>query len=392
MKQHDILIVGDGIVGLALAHALAKKDLNIGILSNSDLLTGKHFKDEYDSRVSAITPASEAFFKHLGIWESITCRRISPFRDMHVWDATGSGKVHFDSAWIGQTHLGHIIENGVMLAALQENLFSYPNVIYYPSRKLTELMQPAEGVIIKTNQETLFTKLLVGADGANSWVRQHAGFAVKQQSYEQTAIIATVKTEFEHKETAWQRFMPTGPLAFLPLNHANQCSIVWSCEPEFAAQVMAYDDETFCHELAKALDFKLGQVLTSSARQCFPLVMRHAERYINADIALVGDAAHTIHPLAGQGLNLGLADAAFLAEVIQKSLNLNRPLGSLLRQYERERRTHNLLMITAMNAFKRLFSNKHALLMTLRNKGLNGVNNLPWLKVLFMHRAAGNSH
>ncbi|NNM58738.1 MAG: UbiH/UbiF/VisC/COQ6 family ubiquinone biosynthesis hydroxylase [Legionellales bacterium] len=409
MKQHDILIIGDGIVGLALAHALAKEDIDIAILSNSDLFARPkkqvlHSKrldsgretsakniQEYDQRVSAITLASEHLFKQLGVWEDISFRRVSPFRDMQVWDATGSGQIHFDSAWIGQTHLGHIIENSVMLAALQENLLSYSNVTYYPLRELTELMRPAEGVIVKTQQETIFTKLLIGADGANSWVRQQAGFMLKQQSYDQTAIIATVQTEHDHKETAWQRFMPTGPLAFLPLNHANQSSIVWSCEPMLAAEIMAYDDETFCQELGKALDFKLGQVLSSSVRQSFPLVMRHAERYIMENIALVGDAAHTIHPLAGQGLNLGLADVACLVKALQKNLSLNRPLGymSFLRQYERERRIHNLLMIKAMNMFKHLFSNEHALLVSLRNNGLNGVDSLSWLKIFFMQQAAG---
>ena len=388
MKQHDVLIVGDGIVGLTLALALAKMDLNVAIVSNNDLFAPKkkRLSEEYDERVSAITPASETVFRQIGVWAGIASRRISPFRDMDVWDATGSGKIHFDSAWVGKPHLGYIIENSVMLAALQESLAHYPNITYYPLRELSELMRPAEGNIVKTNKESLFAKLLIGADGAESWVRQAAGFTIKQRDYGQTAIVATVQTELAHQETAWQRFLPTGPLAFLPLNQANKSSIVWSCEPHQAAKLMTYDDKTFCHELSKALDFKLGEVMSCSTRQNFPLIMRHAERYVMPNIALVGDAAHTIHPLAGQGLNLGLQDAAFLAKVMQKSLQLNRPFTYMpfLREYERERRTANLLMIKTMDGFKHLFSNENPMLNNIRNTGLNCVDSLPWVKAVVM--------
>lgn len=393
MKQHDVVIVGDGVVGLTLAHALAQRGMNIAIfLNNSAAIATSTLATKYDVRVSAVTQASERIFKHIGVWSSMVERRVSPFRDMHIWDALGAGQLHFDSAWVGQSHLGHIIENSVMIAALREKLADYPNLTCYENYQLTDLMMPAGGVIIKTDQGNIFAKLLLGADGANSWVRQKAGFTLEQDSYNQTAIVTTVQTELPHQETAWQRFLPTGPLAFLPLNHPHYCSIVWSCTPEKTAEILAYTDEQFCRQLMDAFDFKLGKIISVEPRQNFPLIMRHADRYIMPHIALVGDAAHTIHPLAGQGLNQGLLDAAVLVDVIAKTLALGRPLGmeSLLRQYERERRTANLLMIKLMDGLKQLFSNEHPVLMTVRNTGLNITEKLPWIKMVLMQQAMGN--
>lgn len=392
MKQHDIVIVGDGVIGLVLAHALAQRDIDVALIAKNLNTKVSASQQQYDPRVSAITLSSERIFKRLGVWNKILERRVSPFRDMRVWDATGPGQIHFDSAWVGQPHFGNIIENSVMLSALQENLSSYPTLTCYTDLELNELILPADGAILKTNHGNIFTKLLIGADGANSWVRDSAGFAIEQRSYEQTAIVATIKTELPHQETAWQRFLPTGPLAFLPLNHTHDNSIVWSCVPELANQVLAYSDEQFCQHLSEAIEFKLGKVTGSSPRQSFPLIMRHAVHYVIPHVALVGDAAHTIHPLAGQGMNMGLLDAAELVDVIDKMYNLKRPIGylPLLRQYERERRTANLLMIRMMDGFKRLFSNTQPVLTTARNQGLNITDKLPWLKTMLMQHAMGN--
>ncbi|MFN7096304.1 MAG: UbiH/UbiF/VisC/COQ6 family ubiquinone biosynthesis hydroxylase [Gammaproteobacteria bacterium] len=391
MKQHDIVIVGDGVIGLTLAHALAQREINVALISQQAFQVSDN-PQKYDTRVSAITLSSERIFKSIGVWDKIVARRVSPFRDLRVWDATGPGQIHFDSAWAGQSHFGHIIENSVMLAALQENITTYPTLTCYNDTELTELLKTAEGIIVKTAEQTLMAKLLIGADGANSWVRQAAGFTLEQESYKQVAIVATVQMELAHHETALQRFMPTGPLAFLPLNHSHDCSIVWSCAPEMANQILAYDDEQFCQQLAEAIEFRLGKVLESSPRLSFPLIMRHAERYVMPHIALVGDAAHTIHPLAGQGMNMGLLDVAVLVDTINKMYELKRPLGylPLLRQYERERRSANLLMIKMMDGFKRLFSNTNPLLITARNYGLNATDSLPWLKTMLMQHAMGN--
>lgn len=392
MKQHDIVIVGDGVIGLTLAHALAQREMDVALISKSSPAPATTSTQKYDLRVSAITLASERIFKSIGVWDKIVARRVSPFRDMRVWDATGPGQIHFDSAWAGQPHFGNIIENSVMLTALQENLSSYPTLKCYYDIELTDLILPADGAILKSKNDSFFAKLLVGADGANSWVREKVGFILEQQSYEQTAIVATVQTELAHQETALQRFMPTGPLAFLPLNHAHDSSIVWSCSPEMATQLLSYDDEQFSQHLAEAIEFKLGKVLSVSPRLSFPLIMRHAEHYVKPHVALVGDAAHTIHPLAGQGMNMGLLDVAMLVDVIEKTYSLKRPLGylPLLRQYERERRTANLLMIRMMDGFKRLFSNTNPMLTSARNHGLNITEKLPWLKTMLMQHAMGN--
>ncbi|MBY0544872.1 MAG: UbiH/UbiF/VisC/COQ6 family ubiquinone biosynthesis hydroxylase [Gammaproteobacteria bacterium] len=389
MKQHDVVIVGDGAIGLSLTLGLLQRDIDVALISMNKPIKSVKKKlalQDYDIRVSAITRRSEAFLKSLDAWQGIEERRISPFREMHVWDAAGNGSTHFDSAWTGATHMGHIIENKVIIEALEEKLADYPDFARYTGVALTELMKPAEGVILKTAKETFFAKLLIGADGANSWVREHGGFGVKQHNYDQTAIVATVNTEKPHHETAWQRFMPTGPLAFLPLNQPNQCSIVWSCNPDLLTQVMAYDDAAFCQHLADAFEFKLGRILSTSPRLSFPLIKRHAEHYIQPHIALVGDAAHTIHPLAGQGMNMGLRDIAVLLDVIDKMRELNRPLGCfpLLRQYEREQRTANACLLKLMDGFKEGFGSAHPLLVRLRNQGMNLVERGGWLKAFMM--------
>jgi len=390
MKQHDIVIVGDGVVGLTLAHALAQRDINVALIAKN--APPVNLSAPYDSRVSAITLASERIFNAIGVWPGMVSRRVSPFRDMRVWDATGAGQVHFDSAWVGHSHFGHIIENSVMLAALSEKVPNHPTLTCYNDTTLTELIKSADGIILKTQADSIFAQLLIGADGANSWVRQQAGFSLAQHSYEQMALVATVKTTLPHQETAWQRFMPTGPVALLPLNHANDSSMVWSCAPELAATLLAYDDAAFCQALTEATEGKLGAVIHCSARQSFPLVMRHAHHYVMPHIALVGDAAHTLHPLAGQGMNMGLMDVAVLVDVIDKTRRLKRPLGYLpfLRQYERERRVANTLMIKMMDGFNRLFSNTQPVLKVARNNGLNITDRLPWLKNLFMRHAMGN--
>lgn len=394
MKQYDIIVVGEGIIGLTLVRALLtlKFDLKIALISKDKPSTQAPLNSLYDPRVSAITLASERMFKRLLAWDEITQRRVSPFRDLYVWDASGPGKLHFDSALLGLSHLGHIIENSVMLSALQHNLYEHPNLTYYPESQLIELLQPAEGVILKTSTETFFTSLLIGADGANSWVREQAHFKLHQQPYEQTALISQVETQLPHQETAWQCFLPTGPLAFLPLNRAHHSSIVWSCAPDKAQQFLALNEKEFCEQLSIAFEYKLGKVLTATPRLSFPLIRRHVENYVQPHIALAGDAAHTIHPLAGQGLNLGLLDVAQLVDVIEHTLTLGRPLGylPLLRQYERVRRSENLIMLKSMDVFHQLFSHPSPLAHQLRNQGLNITEKLSWLKTILMQYAIGN--
>ena len=389
-QQFDIIINGGGMVGLLLANALAMHKLSIAIIESGTRQPAWN-KDQFDLRVSAITRASQQIFTTLGVWQDMAAMRISPFREMHVWDSTGDGVIHFDSAEIGQDCLGHIIENSVIQLTLYQRLQSFDNVYWFQPASPSELQQSGERVVLTLDDEINITaKLLVGADGGQSWVRKQADIAVRATDYKQNAVVATVKTQLFHQETAWQRFMPTGPLAFLPLTDGYS-SIVWSTTPEHADTLLSMDDESFKQALAEGFDFKLGEILETSARAKFPLRGQHAKNYVKERLVLIGDAAHTIHPLAGQGVNLGFADAATLAEVLMDAVRAKQDIGSLkaLRRYERWRKGDNLAMLSAMTGFKTLFGNNNVALKSLRNTGLNITNNLLPVKNAIIRHAMG---
>jgi len=389
-QQFDIVISGGGMVGLLLANALAPQGLSIAIIESSETLPGWN-KTEFDMRVSAITRASQKILTTLGVWQDMADMRISPFREMHVWDSTGDGVIHFDSADIGQDCLGHIIENSVIQLALHQHLKTFNNIDWFQPATPSALVIDDEQVSLTLENEALITaKLLVGADGGQSWVRKQAGIAVRSTNYKQQAVVATVKTQLFHQETAWQRFMPSGPLAFLPLTDGYS-SIVWSTTPEYADDLLAMDDNGFKQALAEGFDFKLGEILETSARAKFPLRAQHAQHYARERLVLIGDAAHTIHPLAGQGVNLGFADAATLAEVVVDAAKAKQDIGNLkiLRRYERWRKGDNLAMLSAMTGFKNLFGNNNGVLKALRNTGLNITNNFSPVKNTIIRHAMG---
>lgn len=391
-NQHfDIVIVGGGMVGTALACALSKNDaLNIAIIENREPELNWD-NSSFDQRVSAITRGSQHLFEQLGVWQAMHADRISPYSEMFVWDATGDGHIHFDCADVGEPNLGHIIENRVITRALTQRVEQLDNVHLFCPAKPIQLAQ--ENSIIQLELEDgniLETTLVIGADGANSWVRQQASIETTTRDYNQRAVVTTVKTSLPHQETAWQRFLPTGPLAFLPLTD-NYSSIVWSTTPEQAQELLDLDDKEFKSALANAFDHKLGDITELGHRAAFPLKGQHAKHYVKPHLALVGDAAHTIHPLAGQGVNLGFADINTLAEVILEDQKNGKAIGSLkaLRRYERSRRGDNLLMLESMGAFKTLFSNENTGLSKLRNLGLSITNKVAPAKQLFMRHAMG---
>lgn len=386
----DVIIVGGGMVGLALAKALADDNFNVAVVESSSRQPQWN-TDTFDLRVSAITRASQRILDSLGAWSIIASMRLSPFRDMHVWDATGDGVIHFDSAEIGEDCLGHIIENSAIQTALYQVCRKSENISWYQGVKAEQIKSGSQFTSLHLEDGTVINAaLLVGADGGNSWVRKTAGIDIDTTDYKQTAVVATVKTELSHKETAWQRFLPTGPLAFLPLSDGYS-SIVWSTTPEQADAVVTLNDDAFCKELTTAFDNKLGDVLETSVRGKFPLRSQHAKHYVQERLALVGDAAHTIHPLAGQGVNLGFADAASLAEILGNAKQKKKDIGlySSLRPYERWRKGENLAMLTTMTGFKTLFSNDNPVLSTLRNVGLNITDSVTPVKNTIIRHAMG---
>ncbi|MDR9435889.1 MAG: UbiH/UbiF/VisC/COQ6 family ubiquinone biosynthesis hydroxylase [Thiohalophilus sp.] len=389
-RDYDLIIVGGSMVGASLACALADTPLRIALLDT------KRFEADwpdagFDLRVSAITRASEAFLQQLDAWPGDHGERVSPFREMHVWDASGDGVIHFDSAELGEATLGHIVENRVLIKTLHRQIDAAKNIDYLAPVTPTAIAFEDEQVrLLLEGEEPLTAKLLVGADGGNSWVRRQAGIGVRGWDYDQAALVTYVKTEQFHRETAWQRFMPDGPLAFLPLSEGYS-SIVWSTSPQQAQQLQAMDDAAFCEQLAAAFDYTLGAIETCGPRAVFPLRFFETEHYIQPRLALVGDAAHTIHPLAGQGVNLGFADADSLAQVIGEAQQQHRDFGALplLRRYERWRRADNRAMLIAMDGFKRLFGSQWGPLRWLRNSGLNLTNRLAPIKKIIMQQAMG---
>jgi 2-octaprenylphenol hydroxylase len=387
-KHYDVVIIGSGMVGSTLAIALAQQSqLSIAVIE-AQPLSPLAVDDIPDLRVSAITQASQTLLSNLGIWSRLIPERISQFSDMHVWESN-QHSVHFDAAEIGQSHLGHIIENRHLQQACLSRIKDFPHI---------ELICPATLIDLNNNTLTLdngmklSADLVVGADGARSSLRQQLKIDSKGWSYQQSAIVCTVTTEQPHQYTAWQRFLPEGPLAFLPLADPHQCSIVWTNSTEEAELLSQLNDDDFKVTLGKAFELTLGNITDISQRAHFPLKLSHAKDYIQSGFALVGDAAHTIHPLAGQGVNIGLLDAATLAEVVLEASSKERQIGSIhtLSKYQRRRKGDNVAIQMAMEAFHRVFGSDLAPIKWLRQVGLSSVNKSSLLKTLFMKNASGH--
>jgi len=386
-SHYDVIIVGGGMVGATLAIALTEQS-NIKVaLIEAHQNTPIAENDEPECRVSALTRASEILLKNLNIWPLLIPNRISTFTDMKVWE-TAASILHFDSADIGEPLLAHIIENRHLQQACLARCSQIINIdLLCPTKPISR----TGNTLVLEDGRLLTADLIVAADGAQSPLREWSGIANQGWDYQQTAVVCTVTTEHAHNKIARQRFLPEGPLAFLPLADPNQCSIVWSNSTEEAELLSQLDDERFKQILGKAFEATLGETISVSQRACFPLRLRHADHYVEAGFALVGDAAHTIHPLAGQGVNIGLLDAAALAEIVLEAHIKKRNIGSLhtLNKYQRRRKADNLIIQLTMDAFKRVFGSELPPIRWARRFGLQTVNKQSLLKNLFMRQAAG---
>lgn len=401
MTQPDILIVGAGMAGLTLACALAESDLRILVIDPHGPATPAQWPDSFDPRVSALTHASENVLRSLGVWEVMAAHRVAAFTAMDVWDANGTGNIQFSAADSGVTHLGHLVENRVTTHCLFQRMQQFVNVEYRAvalSRILeNENDSGALWKVLLSDGSEITPKLVIGADGAQSRVRDQLGFRCRTWAYGQSAIVTTITTEQPHGDTARQIFRDTGPLAFLPLRESSRSqkscisSIVWSLTTEQAKAVMALGDAEFLAQLGSAFEHRLGNVIAADKRYCFPLTQNHAVDYVLPGVALIGDAAHTIHPLAGQGINLGFLDAAVLAEEILRARGGGLPIEdfTVLRRYQRRRKSNNLLMMSVMEGFKRLFGTDIPPLQVARNLGLSLFNRHPLIKQQILQRAMG---
>lgn len=378
------------MVGSALACALATLGIRVAVIE-ARKFTREWPAGEISNRVSALSRASQTLLERLNAWPRMTALGISPYRAMYVWDAGGSGHIRFDSAEVGEPDLGHIVENRVTQLALWERLEQLGEATLFCPGRVTDFKLEEHRVRVTLDDGTeLEAALLVGADGRDSAIRERAGIATRGWDYDQHALVANVTHELWHEETAWQRFRSNGPLAFLPLADGRS-SIVWATSPERAEALVTLEQPQFCAALGKAFGHRLGQVLDAGPRGVFPLRLQHTEHYVLHRLALVGDAAHAIHPLAGQGVNLGFLDAAQLADALLEAKARGRDLGApaTLRRYERARKGENMAMLGAMDAFKRLFSNDAMPLRLMRNAGLDLADRVTPLKNLFLRRALG---
>ena len=363
----DVVVIGGGTAGLVFTALLADlcatrtPALRIALLESSP--PGPLAADaELDLRVSALAPASRAILTRLGLWQLLPAARVSPYSRMCVWQAAGqagdSRSISFDAAELGEAELGYIVENRAVRQVAWQHIENLAGVSCFTAAAPTELIQDTDSSTITfADGQAITTKLVVAADGARSWSRQQLGVTYHEQGYGQAGVVSHIITELPHQATAWQRFLPEGPVALLPLADGRS-SLVWSCPDEQARELLAADAQTFASQLETALDGALGRIECTTPRVSFPLAKGYAETYTGRRFALIGDAAHRVHPLAGQGANLGLLDAASLAE--QLACHLQHPLADpgdplVLRRYERARKGDNLLTMGAMDLLNQVF-------------------------------------
>tara|TARA_Y100001956_G_scaffold3954_1_gene3723 strand:+ start:1137 stop:2363 length:1227 start_codon:yes stop_codon:yes gene_type:complete len=390
MQSVDIAIVGGGMVGLALAAAFKDTDLRVAVIESRE--PEEQLADLPDVRVSALSRSSENILRNLGAWQGILSRRYSPYSAMEVWEQDSFARIEFDAQKLAQPDLGHIVENRVIQLALLEQVKQQPNVsLFMPNKCSSMAIGESEAWLTLDSGQALTAKLVVGADGANSWVRKQQDIPLTHWDYGHSAIVANVWTAEAHERVARQTFTPQGPLAFLPMGESNMSSIVWSTEPNRADKLIALSDAEFNKALTAEFDARLGLCEVVGERFAFPLKMRYARDFAVERVALVGDAAHTIHPLAGQGVNLGLLDAASLAQEVITLWQNGEDIGTKrnLRGYERWRKAEAAKMIAAMQGFKDLFSGGNPAKKLVRGIGMTLVSQLPGAKDEIMKRALG---
>lgn len=390
-QRYDVVIVGGGMVGATLACALAEADLSIALIEK-EYPPAYSPEQPHDLRVSALSLASERILRHVGAWQGIESRRLCPYRRMRIWEASDKrGATEFDSSRIDQPYLGNIVENRVIQLALLDRVKELDNVDLICPAQITNIdYSPGASLVELEGGREIVGRLMVAADGGQSRVREAVGIGTHKWDYDQYALVVSVTTGYEQQDITWQQFTPTGPLAFLPLS-GSCASLVWYNTPNEVHRLMNLPDAVFMAELRDTFPARLGPVIEMLERGYFPLKRQHAQRYVAEGVALAGDAAHMIHPLAGQGVNIGLLDSAVLAEEVLNAKSAGQAWESLdvLKRYEDRRRRHNFLMMQTMDSFYRVFSNDIKPLKLVRNLGLGLAGKLPLAKERVMQFAMG---
>ena len=395
-QTYDVVIVGAGMVGAALATGLGRNGFTVALIDRAEP-PAFHPDSAPDIRVSALSAGSERYLTELGAWPSIKAMRSTVYTRLAVWDETRHplsallprklADVTFDARRLGASHLGHIVENTVTQRVLWDTAGAQETVTLMPGRTVTQLINEANGASLTLdNGETLHCELVVGADGAQSAIRSMAGIGVTKDQYQQQAMVISARYEGPVEDITWQGFYPTGPRAFLPLHSAGngECwtSLVWYDAPAELARLKSLSDDQLIATIQSQFPPELPPLTHIEARASFPIARQHAKAYAHERVVLVGDAAHTINPLAGQGVNLGFQDARCLQVQLREARRAGWDLAApaVLSAYETERRPANRRMMLAMDLFYHLFSNRTPPLHLLRNLGLGAAKAMPFAR------------
>ncbi len=389
-ERFDIVVAGAGMVGACAALSLARSGFRIALVE--PVPTGIEPLENgavYAERVSAISPVSEQILTRLGVWSGLDQSRLCRYDQMFIWHENGDAIIRFDSFEIARENLGTIIENQQILRALRMACESQPEIEWFEPDAIESITENSRSVVsleLKSGA-TLDAELLLVADGRNSSTRDLAGLNAVHQNYDQIAIIANVATENTHQHTAWQRFLGTGPLAMLPLAN-GESSIVWSCDTALADELLDMDDVLFCSALSRAFEYRLGEVKSIGRRLGFPLGWHSCDQWLRDRILLIGDAAHGVHPLAGQGVNLGFSDVDLLTRQIGGLDNpWHRPR---LRQFERQRKSETAIATHLFSGLKWLYGTDNYGINRVRNLGMHAVQASPWCRRVLIKQAIRN--
>lgn len=391
MQSVDVAIVGGGMVGLAVACGLQGSGLRVAVLEQH-VPQSLAVDAPPQLRVSAINAASEKLLTRLGVWSDIAVRRACCYHGMEVWDKDSFGRIEFDDQSMGYSHLGHIVENAEIHYALWQKAQRSPDITLLAPAEIQQVAWGENEAFLTLKEGTMLTaRLVIGADGANSWLRNKADIPLTFWDYRHHALVATIRTQEAHGAVARQAFHGEGILAFLPLSDPHLCSIVWSLSPQEAERMQQASVDEFNQALNIAFDNRLGLCSVESERQTFPLTGRYARQFAAHRLALVGDAAHTIHPLAGQGVNLGFMDAAELIDELKRLHRQGKDIGQYLylRRYERSRKHSAAMMLAGMQGFRELFAGENPAKKLLRDIGLKLADTLPGVKPQLIRQAMG---
>ena len=395
-NKYDVAVIGAGMIGSLTASLLAQNNLSVALIDPSNGRITLSSPPCYDTRVSAISDSSQALIEKADVWHRIPKDRLLPYRKMDVWDGLGTSNIQFQAETLGVPALGCMVENAVLSDALNKKNDSLHKIHAYFGEKVVKFQHQDDLIAITLSSgKKIQSQLMIAADGAHSFVRKEAGFVCREWDYGHNAIVSTIEIDRSHENTAWQAFGDEGILAFLPLPSVAGryfASIVWSVPPKESELLCSLDEAGFCQRLSYALSERFTVLAELSSRQSIPLKQRHATEYVKDRIALVGDAAHTIHPLAGQGANIGFADVKALVDVVSNAYKREDDIGRsiVLRRYQRARMLNNLQMTAGMETFKRLYATQTPLIVQMRNLGMNFINHNSTIKRLVVDRAFGD--